>query len=106
VTGPVRPRNLQFERDVTEQAARGYVDPRSLICHAETRARSLCGEYVTNPMLVLQGRDRILDVREELVDARNHIVWWLEDNLDDPTAAQKLHALQLICIAYAALAAA
>lgn len=100
VTDTTRHRNLAFERDVTHEAARGYVDPAALIAHAETRALALSGEYVPDPMLVRIDRDRPRDVREELVDARNHLVWWLEDNLEHPTAAQKLYALRLICLAH------
>jgi hypothetical protein len=100
VTPTTRLRNLEFERDITQHCAKGVCDPSDLIEHAESRAQRLSGEYVTDPMLVARHRDRPLDVREELADARNHLVWWLEDHLDDPTLNHKQEALRLIILAY------
>lgn len=99
----MRQRNLAFERDITHHAARGLVDPNPLIAFAEARARGLSGEYVPDPMLIAPGRDRARDVREEIADARNHLVWWLEENLEHPTAPRKLRVLQLLCVAYTEL---
>lgn len=69
-------RDLEREREITREAARGVADPDRLIQHAEARAIRLSGEYVGDPMLIAPGRDRLKDVREELADARNHIVFW------------------------------
>ena len=98
-----RPRNLDLEREITHQACRGFADPTALIVHAETRALRLSGEYVDDAMLVRSDRDRPTDVREELADARNHLVWWIEDNTDHPTIDAKLGALRFIGLAYQAL---
>jgi hypothetical protein len=95
-----RRRNLEFERDVTHLCAKGVCDPADLIEHAESRAMRLSGEYVTDPMLVTMTRDRPFEAREELTDARNHLVWWLEDHLDDPEVDRKQDALRLIILAY------
>lgn len=98
---PTRRRNLKFERDITHHCARGVADPSELIEHAEARAGGrLSGEYVTDPMLVATDRDRSHDVLEELADARNHLVWWLEHNLDEPTVRYKQAALRHIILAY------
>ena len=66
-------RSLEFERGITRQACKGITDPSRLIEHAEHRAQTLHGEYVVDPMHVRQGLDRRREVREELVDARNHL---------------------------------
>lgn len=97
---PTRRRNIDFERDVTHLCAKGVCDPSELIEHAESRAQRLSGEYVSDPMLVTMTRDRPFEAREELVDSRNHLVWWLEDHLDDPTVGRKQDALRLIILAY------
>ena len=99
------PRDITLERDLTKHAARGLADPSPLITHAETRAGShLSAEYVPDPMLIAADRDRIREVREELADARNHLVWWLIANVDHDLAPQRLGALQAICLAYQRLA--
>lgn len=96
-----RYRSLEFERGVTEQAARGHVDPSSLIEYAERRARTLSSEYVSDPMHIAPGRNRRKDAREELADCRNHLLWDSQAHLDDEEhAASNLRALRLICMAY------
>lgn len=95
-----RRRNLDFERDITYHAVRGVITPDEFVAHAEERANGLSSEYVTDPMLVQEGRDRIEDVREELLDARNHIVWWLERNTAHPLVPARLRALKRIVLAY------
>lgn len=98
---PTRRRNIQFERDITHHCARGVVDPAELIEHAEARAGGhLSSEYVTDPMLVRTDVDEIHDASEELADARNRLVWWLEHNLNDPTVHFKQNALRHIILAY------
>lgn len=96
-----RRRNLEFERDITQHAARGVADPAALIQHAEVRAGgALARQYVSDPMTIAVDRDHIREAREELPDARNRIVWWLEDHLEDDSASKKIEALRLICVAY------
>lgn len=105
MSGDVRRRSLAYEREATREAARGLADPTSIIHHAESRSLRLSSEYVTDPMLVSITRDRVDDVREELADARNHLVWWLEEHhADHPLAPQRLEALGLIVLAYEKLA--
>lgn len=104
-TTPTRRRNLQLERDITEHAARiAGVSADELMQHAEGRAWRLSGEYVHDPMLVRIDVDQPRETREELADARNRLVWWLEDNPDHP-AAHRYSTLVLpaICVAYAGL---
>jgi hypothetical protein len=94
-------RSLEFERGVTQQASKGYVDPSDLIAHAEHRAQTLCGEYVRDPMHILPGRNRRRDVREELADARNHLLWDSQEHLEDEERAhENLYVLRLIVMAY------
>jgi hypothetical protein len=97
-------RILEFERAATYNAANGYCDPERLIVHAETRAHHLSGEYVNDPMDILPGRDRLRDVREELADGRNHLVWWLQERQqndpDDDRIDLALEALGYIALAY------
>jgi hypothetical protein len=97
-------RSIEFERGTTHQAAKGATDPSRLIEHAEARARTLCGEYVRDPMHVQTGRDRRRDVREELADARNHLLWDTQEHLEDEERAHRnLIALRHIALAYARL---
>ena len=95
-------RSLEFERGVTEQAARGAVDPSRLIAHAENRAGgALAGAYVRDPRLVAVGRDRRREVREELADARNHLLWDSQTHLEDEQRChENLIALRFIALAY------
>jgi hypothetical protein len=94
-------RDLEYERQVTYDAARGAVDPSALIEFAETRAGgSLSGEYVSNAQLVTLTRDRVRETQEELADARNHVVWWLESNPGDPKSQDVFLALRHITYAY------
>ena len=97
-------RSLEFERGVTQQAAKGVVDPSRLIEHAEIRARTLSGEYVCDPMHIAVGRDRRRDVREELADARNHLLWDMQAHLEDEDRSERsLLALRHIAYAYTLL---
>lgn len=95
-----RRRNVAFEREVTEHAAHGAVDPKVLIRRSERRAASLSGEYVKDSMDVALGRDRLLDTREELEDARNHLVWWLEENPEHEKTHDALIALRFFALGY------
>lgn len=88
-------RNIPLEREFTYEATKGLdVDPWRAIVHAETRARTLSHEYVSNPRLILTGRDRVHDVREEIVDARNHIVFWFQEHLDE-VGSEQAHDMQI-----------
>jgi hypothetical protein len=94
-------RSLEFERGVTQQACKGVCDPAKIIEHSENRAAVLSGEYVSDPMHVATGRDRRREVREELCDARNHLLWDTQEHLEDEErAAENLVALRLITLAY------
>ena len=95
-------RSLDLERAATEEAARGACDPTQLIGHAEVRALKLSGEYVPDFMLIRPGRDRLLDAREEAADARNHLVFWLQENNDfeDERRDDVMIALRFFALAY------
>lgn len=95
-----RRRNIAFERDVTRLAAKGVANPTELIDHAEARAHRLCGEYVDHPMLVLERGGDVAHIREELVDTRNYLVWWLEENLEDERVPDVQAALRHVILAY------
>lgn len=102
VSQPLR-RNLQLERDITLEATRSVSDPSRLIEHAETRAIRLSAEYVGDPMLIAPGRDRVRDVREEIADARNHVVFWFQENpgeIGSELAHDLLIALRHLALAY------
>ena len=96
---PIR-RNLVLERQITEEACRGAVDPESFIEHAEARAQTLSGEYVDDPMLIKEGRNRVLDAREEAVDARNHLVFWFQEHPEAYERELVLEALKHFALAY------
>jgi hypothetical protein len=93
-------RNLDLERDITEYACRGAVDPAPLIQHSEVRAARLSGEYVQNPQHILPGRNRRRDVREELADVRNHLVFLLQEEPEAEDRQDLLIVLRLAAIAY------
>lgn len=94
-------RSLEFERGVTEQACKGIVNAAPIIDHAEIRARNLSREYVSDFMWIATGRDRRHDVREELADARNHLIWDMQQNIEDEQRAwQSMRALRHIALAY------
>lgn len=100
--GPIR-RNLELERAITLEATRLVSDPSRLIEHAETRAIRLSAEYVGDPMLIAPGRDRVRDVREEIADARNHVVFWFQENpgeIGSERAQDLLVALRHLALAY------
>lgn len=107
----MRQRRVALERELTKTAARlasvdsyietgRFCDPTALIEHAETRAHDLSSEYTPDPLLVREDRDRPHDVREELADGRNHLVWWLEANPDHPLYPKRLLALGVMTLAY------
>ena len=94
-------RSLEFERGVTHQAAKGVVDPSRLIEHAENRARVLSGEYVRDPMHIAPGKDRLREAREEAADMRNHLIWAMQERIEDEDFAHRARfALRHICLAY------
>jgi hypothetical protein len=98
-----RRRSIQFEREATKEAARGYCDPLPIVEFSETRITRLSGEYVPDPMLVKVGRDKRRDAKEELADCRNYLVWWLEENMGDDDAPGVLLSLTHVLLAYDAL---
>lgn len=103
VTAPLL-RSLEFERGVTAQACKGVVDPSMLIEQSERRAQTLSGEYVCHPMHIAPGRNRRRDVRQELEDARNHLLWDTQEHLEDEDrCAENLIALRHIALAYTRL---
>lgn len=95
-----RRRDIDLEREITQQAAKGYVDPERIIALSEYRAEALSGEYVDDPMLIQPGRDRLKDGREEALDARNHLVWWLCENIGDERGPRILRALTYFMLAF------
>lgn len=96
---PVR-RVLELEREATEEAAKGAAYVAELILHSETRANSLSSKYVPDSMLIRPGRDRARDVREEIADARNHIVFHLQEHPEDPRNERFLQGLRYLALAY------
>ena len=93
-------RNLELEREITEEAGRGACSVTRLVEHAEVRALRLSGDYVDDPMLIRPGRDRLLDAREEAADARNHLVFWMQEHLGDERSQDALIALRFFALAY------
>lgn len=96
-----RRRVLESEREITREAGRGIVDSSALIEFSETRAGgALSNSYVDDPGLVNLGRDRLRDTREELSDARNHVVWHIQENPGTEKSHDALEALRHILLAY------
>lgn len=95
-----RQRDLDLEREITRHAARGYANPERIIEIAEFRASSASGEYVTDPMLLAPGKDWVHEAREELVDARNYLTWWLCENVGNELAESRLRALRCVLLAF------
>jgi hypothetical protein len=95
-----RRRSVQFEREVKKEAARGFVDPSSLIEFSEFRA-SQPREY-GDPDYVHPGRASLHEARCEMADGSNYLTWWLEDNvhLDDERKERVFEALRHVMIAY------
>lgn len=94
-------RSLEFERGITQQACKGITDPSGLIEHAENRARNLSHEYVQDHRWIQAGRNRRRDAREEFVDARNHLVWDTQTNIeDDERAYENLIVIRFAVLAY------
>lgn len=83
------------------EACRGVCDPSALIRHAQNRAHNLSGEYVSDPLEIRPGRDRLLDAKEEACDGVNHLTFWLQTHHDDDDARQDvLIALRFFALAY------
>lgn len=100
---PTRRRNLDFEREFTEHAAKGVADPSVLIAHSEARAATLSDAYVSDPMLVQGGKDLAREMREELADSRVYGCWLGEERQaagDDEGAHRAMQALRHIILAY------
>ena len=97
-----RPRNLDFERESVECAARGVMDPAQLWAQMLARSTDLADGYVADSLTVALDRDRVREVREELEDAFNHANWWLEANLDHPRALERVESLKWLCALHAA----
>jgi hypothetical protein len=68
-------RDVFLERAWTMDAAIGVIDAKPFIEECERRARSLAGAYVSDPMTIRPGLDRVREIVEELMDARNHAVF-------------------------------
>jgi hypothetical protein len=97
----MRLRNLDHEREFIEHAARGVVNPDRLIEFCQMRAGTLSGEYVPDPMLVRLDVDQPLEVREEIADGINRLVWWLEDHLAvEGLRDRRMAALRHLVMAY------
>lgn len=76
-------RDLEFEREITRQAAKGLVDPERLIVHSETRCIELSGEYTPDPMQMAPDRDFLRDALEECADLKSYLVFWLQTHVND-----------------------
>ena len=94
-------RSLEYEEGATQEACKGVVEPSALIAHARWRAQTLSGEYVRDPMTIAPGRNRRHDVREELADALNHLLWDGQEHIEDE---ERVHwnkqAIRHIALAY------
>jgi hypothetical protein len=95
---PVRRRNLEFERQLTAEAARGWCEPSALVEFAEARAAA--GREYGDPGCVRLDRDMLREARAELADARNYLCWWLETHVGDEGAARVLEALRWVALAF------
>lgn len=94
-------RDLDLERELTRQAAKGLVDPEPLIIHSETRCERLSGEYTDDHMLMAAGRDFRHDGREEIADCRWYITAWMQTHsVDDPDYRRMFLALRHTCLLY------
>lgn len=73
---PIR-RDREWEAQATREMTRGLaLDPEPLIAFATRRADSAQQEYGCDfPNL---DRDLGLETADELADARNYVVWWLD----------------------------
>lgn len=92
-------RNVDFERTATEQYAHG-MDVDELIRFSQARADAHGPTRPARP----QGLRR--EVLEELADARNYLVWWLQaihhDEIEgDPDAIGR--SLAAVAVAWEAL---
>ena len=94
-----RPRNIASERAILRDVCRGLINPDEFIRASEARAREFGEHYGTVDEVTL-GRDLVQEAINELLDARNYITWWIEDNPDDPTVPEKQAALLALCVAY------
>ena len=91
-------RDLERERELTYEAARGAVDPTALIEFAETRAGGDHGYGA--PHMLRAGIDWKREARPEAADLRNYLVWWLLKNPGDPKAHDMFLALRHVTLLY------
>jgi hypothetical protein len=106
LSGP-RPRNIDLERNLTDQAGTAAgLDPLS------AESLSALADHRALPGGVLPGRDLVQEVREELADARNYLCWTIEENhagylSGDPLASERvakaMDALSHVVAAWQAL---
>lgn len=96
-----RPRDLESEGQLIRDAAKGVTDPEPLIAFAQGRANKLSGPYVPDPMLVRTDVNQPREIREELADGANRLVWWLQDQPElGRSADRRRAALRHLVIAY------
>jgi hypothetical protein len=109
-----RPRNLDLERQLTSDAAMhaGYMIDEGGRTVGDDGSLSAWAEHRAWPGGVRPHMDEVQEVREELADARNYLVWGCERIHDrflagDPLAADEyarnMNALSLIIKAWHAL---
>lgn len=95
-------RDVYRERAWTMEACRGVTDPSHLIELSERRAASsLSSPYVSDPMTLRAGMDRPREAREEALDLRNHVVFWMQERgLSPEDEHDALIVLRHVAIAY------
>ena len=93
-----RDRDIAVERELTREAAkRVAADPEPLVLFAEARSDK-------GPVRDFPTRDFEREVREELADARNYLVWGIYQAQDRGEDPRKLFAcLARVASAYAVL---
>ena len=97
---PIR-RNLDLEREIVREASRGVVDSTHLIEHAQRRSVQLSDEYVSNPLDIAPGKDRLREAREEALDGVNHCLFWLqEQDYEDEHRDDVMVSLRFFALAY------
>ena len=92
-------RNIDFEREITREAARGVVDPTPLIEFSEARCNRLSGEYVSDPSRRRANID-LRESREEAADLRWYLACWLEDNPEHEKRQDIFLALRHLTLLY------
>ena len=97
---PIR-RNLDLEREIVREASRGVVDSTHLIEHAQRRSVQFSDEYVSNPLDIAPGKDRLREAREEALDGVNHCLFWLqEQDYEDDRRDDVMVSLRFFALAY------